>query len=310
MSGRPVAGAFARVLALSAVLWAGPARAETLVCGHPFTAEHPLVAGFLAPWAAGVTSDSGGALEVVVRQGAGAECVLAPLAGGTAEALVLPFIAPLSAERASIGAWRYVEARGGAAPAQMHPLALAMLGPLALQAEGDVPAPLLLQTPGLVVEAPSDALSALMKVVRPPSGTPGPTVRVVARLRPLAAAEPGQQAPTIVIFGGDRALGAEPYLLAISEAWLVALPAALRAAVLRGAGVDLSAAAGRSVDRAAAVLREAAATRGALAEAPEDMTGLLRAAARTQQAAWATRIGDAGALAELRQVMEAAEEGH
>ncbi|MEM1431881.1 MAG: hypothetical protein AAGG09_20680 [Pseudomonadota bacterium] len=271
-----------------------PQPGQVLTCVHPFEASHPVVTGFLAPWAHGVTVDTGRALVVELRAATVADdavCRVAAVSGPMGEAFALPFVAQQGSQRASVAAWRaYSDADIAAlsAPepgrAEMH-LALFVDGPGVLAIRDRSMQPLPGSLLGVEAESPSPDVARILEAVgatmRPPtaSGTPA------GRVAPLSAA---RDVEWLVVVGAEQSLYSEAYALSLSQAYVDELNAATRAALLHNRGLSLSKAAGRAIDRISAVTIEALEGAERIVPLGEDAVGQLLKKGAAIQAAWAT----------------------
>lgn len=276
------AGATALLLAMPA-----PAQTTILHCGHALADSHPLVTGFLRPWAKGVTVDTGGALEVrIVRaDGGDAErdgleaCALRALRGIEADALALPFIVPSRSTKASPVAWDLLKERGRTGAGR---LAVVLDGPGVIVGRAGTEAPALAWLDGLTIAAPDGPVATVLRDAARARLSPEATADAKLASLPSAGG-----APWLLALDAGQSLTSRVLVLDVAPDVLAGLPATHAAALTQGAGAVLSAAGGRALDRAAAVTREAALAKGAYLALPEDRVGEMLDRAAALRAAWA-----------------------
>jgi TRAP-type C4-dicarboxylate transport system substrate-binding protein len=308
-------GRLARIAACLALALPAAADPARLTCAHPFAADDAVAEIALAPWARGVSADSGGTLAVELAprvtglSAAGlrageAACALVPLP--RPGPLALPFLAPLSAEAASRSAWEFLSHRDWDG---LVPVAVVVSGARALVTR-DGPLPMPGEIAGLRLAMPSAEAGAVFAAfgARPVVMTRWQAEAAYAdgevdgALLPWAAAGrlAARAGGEVTGIAGDRAAGASLMLLALSRPALAALPAPARAALEAMSGEGASAAAGRALDRADAVAREATPGPG-LTEA---QVGPIRAAGERILRDWLAAAGPEAAarLADLRRV--------
>ncbi len=253
---------------------------ETLVCTHPFTDEHPLVTGFLLPWAAGITTDARGGLriEIEASEAPGPDCALALGAGQIAEVVSMPFALFDQAELSSVITY---EALAQSAEPVSGMLAAVALGHDVVSLDGSTPPPLPGGLEGHAVAPPTPVVEEVLRNLG--ADTEGSREAHTAALLPLVEAA---DAEWVLTFDAGRSLYTEPYVLSVTPERLASLPASARALIRQSEGRKLSAAAGRAIDRARAVVLEASQIEGRHHSLTEDRVGAALSGASEISRTW------------------------
>lgn len=255
------------------------AQEVTLRFQHFVSPKSAVPAGFMAPWAEKVMSESGGRIKIELYPGmqlGGKPPALydqirdGVIDGGWAlpaytpgrfpevEAFELPFVTSTSAEKSSRAAWEYVQKHAQERFSDVHIIAVHVHGPGVIHKKGD-PIKSIDDFKGLKLRGPSRQANKLLESLgASPVGMPVPAFPenlskgvVDGGVIPWEIVVPlkvHELADSHTVVAGDNALYNTFFLWAMNKDSYNKLPDDLKAVIDANSGIDASGWAGRAMD--------------------------------------------------------------